>query len=95
MMNGGWGAMTPFGWVLMTVLWISVVAVVVWAVARIFPGAPGGTRDQPTARRDEVDRESPEALLDRRLAAGEIDPETYDQIRERLAAARERKEVQR
>ncbi len=95
MMNGGWGAMTPVGWVLMTILWIAVIAVVVWAVAQFFPGAPGGAAGRAAARQDGVVGESPEALLERRLAAGEVDPETYDQIRERLAAARERKEVPR
>lgn len=46
MMNGGWGVMTPFGWVVMVVLWVSVIAVVVWAVTRVFPG--GGGAAAPT-----------------------------------------------
>lgn len=86
MMNGGWGAMSPFGWLMMVVLWVSVIAVVAWAVTRIFPGAQqarGSTAATP-AREDD-----PRALLDRRLAGGEIDPETYDLIRQRLDAARE------
>lgn len=86
MMNGGWEAMSPFGWLMMVVLWVSVVAVVAWAVTRIFPGAQQATRSTAAAPGPEVD---PQALLDRRLAGGEIDPETYDQIRHRLDAARE------
>lgn len=92
---GGWGSMTPFGWVLMVVLWVAVIAVVVWAVAGIFPGGAPGSGSPPPERREDGDRESPEELLDRRLASGEIDPEAYDQIRERLEATRERRGVQR
>jgi putative membrane protein len=88
MMNGGWGAMTPFGWVFMLVLWVVVIGGVLWAVARIFPGSSqaqaSGTPAAPA-------QEDPERLLERRLASGEIDAETYDQIRERLDAARQRK----
>ncbi len=86
MMNGGWGAMSPFGWLMMVVLWVSVIAVVAWAATRIFPGAQQASRSDITGPRTQVD--DPQALLDRRLASGEIDPETYDQIRQRLDAAR-------
>lgn len=87
-MNGGWGAMSPFGWLLMVALWVSVIAVVAWAVTRIFPGASqvSGAADPTRLRAAEDD---PQALLDRRLANGEVDPETYDQIRQRLEAGRQ------
>lgn len=54
------------GWLLMIALWVSVVALVVWAVGRLFP-SPG----TPDAR----------ALLDTRLASGEIDSDTYHSLR--------------
>lgn len=86
-MNGGWGAMSPFGWVLMVALWVSVIAVVAWAVTRIFPGASQGSGSSDPMR-PRAAEDDPQALLDRRLASGEVDPETYDQIRQRLEAAR-------
>jgi putative membrane protein len=58
------------GWLLMVGFWVGIVAVVLWAVSRLFP-----TADR---RRDAED------LLDRRLAAGEIDADTYRQTREQL-----------
>ncbi|MFN8123862.1 MAG: hypothetical protein U0237_15710 [Thermoleophilia bacterium] len=95
MMNGGWGAMTPFGWAMMVVLWVSVIGLVVWAMTRIFPGTSGAARDRGSEDpgRDEASVVDPLALLERRLATGEVDPETYDRIRERLDAARQPKEV--
>jgi putative membrane protein len=66
--GGGWLAMT-----LMMVFWIALVAVAIWAVAR-FAGhgsTAAATGTTPT----------PRALLDHRLAAGEIDAEQYAQLR--------------
>lgn len=64
---GPWCAQTgASGWLAMTVVWIGVVALVVWAVGRLFPV------------RSDVDAGS---ILDARLAAGEIDAETYRAIR--------------
>lgn len=64
MFAGGYcGGMGLGGWLLMIGGWATLVAVVVWAVARLFP----------TAQR----RADTGELLDRRLATGEIDPGTY------------------
>ena len=65
-MDAGW-------WVLMPVLWIALIALIVWAVVRLFPGRESSAR-----------AEDARSLLDRRLASGEIDAKTYDQLRERL-----------
>ncbi len=54
------------GWLAMAVVWIGVVALVVWAVGRLFPG------------RSDVDAGP---ILDARLAAREIDAETHRAIR--------------
>ena len=59
------------GWALMAVVWVAVVGLVVWAVCRMFP-----ERRDPGAR----------ALLDARLASGEIDLDTYRRLRDELAA---------
>jgi putative membrane protein len=66
--GGGWLAMT-----LMMVFWIALIGVAIWAAVRLAGRGPSaaGTTAAPT----------PRALLDHRLAAGEIDAEQYAQLR--------------
>lgn len=73
----GWGAM-----IAMAVFWIVLIALIIWAVTRLLPArrAEGGS---PQAA-----HETPEEILDRRFARGEIDLETYRTQRDMLAAAR-------
>jgi putative membrane protein len=71
MMNNG---MDAGWWVLMSVAWIALIVLIVWAVVRLFPG-------RESSAGGEIDAKS---LLDRRLASGEIDAGTYDQLRARL-----------
>ena len=81
-MMDGWDAgMGVAGWLLMTVFWVALIAAIVWAVANLFPGR-GATEssDERPAR--------PEEILDRRLARGEIDSATYDELRNKLRVAR-------
>jgi uncharacterized membrane protein len=61
------------GWLLMIGFWGAVLGAVLWAVTRLFP-----TGDPPR---------SAEQLLDSRLAAGEIDPDTYRKVRHELVGA--------
>ena len=70
----GYGGMGTGGWLLMMLLWVGLIVLVVWLVAGLFPrrGEPG---TQP---------ERPEETLDRRLVRGEIDIETYKQLRATL-----------
>ncbi|MEV1170101.1 hypothetical protein [Nonomuraea sp. NPDC049784] len=75
--GGGWVWM-----VFMPLLWIVVIGLVVWAVIRLTQVASGG-RYGGGGREH---RESPEEVLDRRYASGEIDTDTYTEARERLAA---------
>jgi len=79
MMDGFDGGLGAAGWILMTLFWVALVAVIVWAVANLFPSRSG---------RDEGVPERAEEILDRRLARGEIDPATYDELRGKLRAAR-------
>src|SRR5262245_9083981 len=76
MMYYGW-----YGWtwmLLMPLFWIVLLGVIVWAVVRIV--------QRPTDRWPaEQRRETPQEILDRRFASGEIDAETYTQARDRLA----------
>jgi putative membrane protein len=79
MMGYGWG-MGVGGWIAMTVFWVAVLALVVWGVTRLLPSGRGpdvGAR-----------RETPEEILDRRFAVGEIDAETYQRMRTELASGR-------
>ena len=78
MMDGWYGGMGAGGWIFMTLFWVALLVLIVWVGTRLFP-----TRGE---RGDELER--PEDLLDRRLARGEIDPETYDTLREKLRVAR-------
>ena len=61
-------------WVLMMVFWVGLAIAVVWAVVRLLvmrePPQPGSRR--------------PEEILERRLASGDIDTITYDDLRSRL-----------
>jgi len=79
----GWygGGMGYGAWMFMGLFWLVLLGVIIWAVVRLLPardGGSGGTRGL----------ESPEEILDRRFARGELDPETYQAQRAALTAAR-------
>lgn len=73
MLTGSWcSGMGVGGWVLMIGFWVALLGVIVWAVTQLFPSSP---------RNDALD------LLDRRLAAGDIDPGVYREVRSELAGS--------
>lgn len=72
-MFGYCSAMGPGDWLLMIGLWAAFLAVVVWAVSRLFPSG---------ARRRTED------VLDQQLAAGDIDADTYRRLRGELVGTR-------
>jgi len=75
MFGYGWcGGMGVGGWLLMALLWGGFLAVVIWAVTRLFPLNRAGTGGGDDAARHH----------DRRLAAGEIDEDTYRGLRGEL-----------
>ncbi len=77
----GWGGM-PFGGMIgMVLLWAALIAAIVWVVVRLLPG-------RQAAQGPRSAQESPEEILDRRFARGEIDLETYQAQRSALASAR-------
>ena len=80
MMNGINDGMGAGGWVLMSVFWVVLIAAIVWAVAALSHQSHGTSSVGLAERPDEV--------LDRRLASGEIDTETYDTLRGKLRDAR-------
>jgi len=73
----GWGAMIG-----MVLFWVVLIALIAWAVTRLLPARrQEGGSPQPAP-------ETPEEILDRRFARGEIDLETYQTQRAALASAR-------
>jgi putative membrane protein len=75
MFGYGWcGGMGVGGWLLMALLWGGFLAVVIWAVTRLFPRNQAGMGGGGDAT----------SQLDRRLADGEIDEDTYRRLRGEL-----------
>jgi putative membrane protein len=76
MMYGDWGG---WGWmILMSLLWIALIGVIVWAAVTV----AGRSTDQPA---QQPRRDSPREILDRRFASGEIDADAYTRARDQLA----------
>jgi putative membrane protein len=78
----GWygGGMGPLGWLAMGLFWLILIGLIVWLVVRLLPGSSvGSTRDTG---------EAPLEILDRRLASGEIDLDTWQAQRAALLGAR-------
>ena len=68
------------GWVWMTfipILWLALIGLVVWAVVHFTQSHEGHVRQG---------RETPEEILDRCYASGEIDTQTYTEARQTLAS---------
>ena len=79
-MHGGWG--WGWGWMslmmaMMVLFWGAVIVGIVWLIR--------GTGSPPRAREQDVSRETPVEILDRRFAEGEISEEDYRARREVLA----------
>jgi putative membrane protein len=80
MFRGMQDGMRAGGSVLMIVFGTALLALIAWAIARIVPTR---TDDVPEPRRSTGE---PVEILDRRLAGGEIDVETYEQLRSTLSS---------
>ena len=80
--GSGWGGMGMGGMIGMIVFWLLLLGAIVWAVSRLLPGRQ--VRQGPSASA----QETPEEILDRRFARGEIDLEAYQMQRAALASAR-------
>ncbi len=77
-MFNGFHSMGAGGWVLMALFWVALLAVVVWLVARLFPT---GADDR---QRGDRGAGGAREILDRRLAGGEIDVQSYELLRSKL-----------
>ncbi|WP_171052992.1 SHOCT domain-containing protein [Streptomyces marianii] len=80
--GGGWAWMA-----FMPLLWILLIGLVIWAVVRLTqrPSSHSGATD-----RERAPSETPEEILDRRFASGEIDAAAYSEARKKLAEHRPR-----
>jgi putative membrane protein len=79
MMHGGWGG---WGWMmLMPLLWIVLIGLIVWAVVRL-------SQRPSTQMGGQAPRETPQEILDRRFASGEIDEQAYMRAHDTLAGRR-------
>lgn len=95
----GWygGGMTGFGWLGMGLFWLVLLGVIVWLVVRLASSGPR-VPPQPPAAPPMAPPAVPSAgpsgrtaaleILDRRLAQGEIDIETYRATRDALLEGR-------
>ncbi|NYI41314.1 SHOCT domain-containing protein [Demequina lutea] len=95
MMGSYGGGMTGFVWIGMGLFWLALLGFIVWLVIRLLPGKSHGPT---TAANSPVPRVATPvapaaapalAILDERLASGEIDVETYRTIRAALLEGRE------
>jgi putative membrane protein len=79
-MMGWYGpGMGPGAWLLMGLFWVALVALIGWLVTRLLSARDPSAGGRP---------DSPEEILDRRFARGEIDEQTYRAQRAALAEAR-------
>lgn len=83
--DGGMGGGGSVMWLLMGVFWLALIALIVFLVIRLLPGSGGGGAG---ATRPDPVNESPDQILDRLFALGEIDEQTYRTRRTALADMR-------
>jgi putative membrane protein len=78
----GWygGGMGPIGWLAMGLFWLILIGLIVWLVVHLLPGSGDGTTSSSGETAFEI--------LDRRLASGEIELETWQAQRAALVEAR-------
>jgi putative membrane protein len=84
--GSGMGGAGPFMWMFMGLFWIALIGLIIWLVVKLLPGSGANQRTTPTYGAGPV--ESPEQVLDRLFAMGEIDETTYRTRRTALTEMR-------
>jgi putative membrane protein len=79
------GGAGPFMWLFMGLFWIALIGLIIWLVVKLLPGS-SNQRSAPAL--GPGPGESPEQMLDRLFALGEIDEATYRQRRTALTEMR-------
>lgn len=90
---GPWGHMSGGGWwagLLMMMVMIGVVALVAWAVIAITRGSQARGRPHSPPPPSDTPTDA-QAILDRRLVAGEIDVDEYHRLGDALRAGAARR----
>ncbi|MCU0279222.1 MAG: hypothetical protein MUE31_10065 [Candidatus Nanopelagicales bacterium] len=80
--GSGMGGAGPFMWMFMGLFWLALIGLIIWLVVKLLPGSTTNQRNTP------VSGESPEQVLDRLFAMGEIDETTYRTRRTALTEMR-------
>jgi len=75
--NDGWGGGSWLTMSVMMLLWIALIGIAIWAAVHLLRGNGASRAGVSTAP-------TPRAILDHRLASGEIDAEQYAQLRRLL-----------
>ena len=87
-MMGWYGAgMGGGAWVFMGLFWVVLIAAIIWLAVRLLP-SNAHTGHAGAMSHQVAGQETPAEILDRRLASGEVDLETYQRQRAALIAAR-------
>ena len=73
--GGGMNGVGGFMWVVMGLFWMGLIVLIIYLVVKLLPGS-GGVERAATAS-GAIAGESPEQMLDRMFAAGDIDEDTY------------------
>lgn len=84
--GGGGSSFAPLMWMMMGLFWIALIALIIFLVIRLLPGS--GTAHAASPGPTPAATESPEQILDRLFALGEIDEQTYRTRRTALAEMR-------
>jgi putative membrane protein len=91
------GGMNGLAWMGMGLFWLALLGLIVWLVIRLLPGtsretgAVGTAAASPAASAAASAAGPALAILDERLASGEVDVEMYRTIRATLLEGREGK----
>lgn len=96
----GWdgGGMSSLAWISMGLFWMAVIGLLIWLVVRLLPGKPQAPA--PATESSRPANTTPGsaattvtapalAILDERLASGEVNLETYRTIRKTLVESHE------
>ena len=73
--GGGGSSLAPLMWMMMGLFWIALIALIIFLVIRLLPGS--GTAHAASPGPTPAATESPEQILDRLFALGEIDEQHH------------------
>jgi len=87
MMYGGFAHGAGLFMLLVGLFWLALLVLIVWLVVKVWPGLGTGHAGPPSgpAAASAPSGESPEQILDRMFAIGEIDEATYRARRTAIA----------